>query len=478
MSAVYDLAIVGTGFASTVFLHEYLRQSPLRRRVIVLERGDVVPHDWRVRNQRHGNVRDVDTYVNRSPQKPWNFHIGFGGSSARWWASTPRMLPADFEMQSRYGVGVDWPISYGELEPHYETAEDLLGVAGSASRSLWNRSRPYPLPPHRWSDVDRRLAERQPELFVPAPTARRSRPTGSGPACCASSICAICPSDSKFTVQNHLAGVYRDPRVELRLGSCVQEILHRGSSAVGLSYDSDARTRQLQAETIVLGANALFNPHILARSGLSHPHLGRHLVEQSSNHVTALLAGLENFGGSTSITGHGYHLYDGAHRRQRAALLMESRNDPFLRLEAGKWRQIARFKFIAESLPSPKNRVIFDPRRPSKPVVEFFGHSAHTHAAFAGLEQELPKVLAGLPIEHVDISAERMTSEGHILGTARMADDAKLGIVDRHQVHHRLRNLLVLGGSSFPSCAPANPTLTICALSSWSAANYLGVARP
>jgi choline dehydrogenase-like flavoprotein len=46
-----------------------------------------------------------------------------------------------------------------------------------------------------------------------------------------------------------------------------------------------------------------------------------------------------------------------------------------------------------------------------------------------------------------------------------MGDDPATSVVDRQLVHHRVRNLLVLGGSVFPTISPSNPTLTICALS-------------
>jgi choline dehydrogenase-like flavoprotein len=42
-----------------------------------------------------------------------------GGTSLHWFGSCPRMLPEDFQMKSRFGVGVDWPIDYAELVSHY-----------------------------------------------------------------------------------------------------------------------------------------------------------------------------------------------------------------------------------------------------------------------------------------------------------------------------------------------------------------------
>jgi choline dehydrogenase-like flavoprotein len=49
------------------------------------------------------------------------------------------------------------------------------------------------------------------------------------------------------------------------------------------------------------------------------------------------------------------------------------------------------------------------------------------------------------------------------------ADD---GVVDKSLVHHKYRNVLVLGSGSFPTITPANPTLTLSALSLMAATKY------
>jgi choline dehydrogenase-like flavoprotein len=55
-----------------------------------------------------------------------------------------------------------------------------------------------------------------------------------------------------------------------------------------------------------------------------------------------------------------------------------------------------------------------------------------------------------------------------------MSNDEKTGVVDKHLLHHNYRNLFVLGGSTFPTISPSNPTLTLSALSLWSAEKQFG----
>jgi len=59
---------------------------------------------------------------------------------------------------------------------------------------------------------------------------------------------------------------------------------------------------------------------------------------------------------------------------------------------------------------------------------------------------------------------EDLAAGQHHLGTTRMSDDTKQGVVDRNGRVHGLSNLFVAGPSVFPTPGWANPTLTIAAL--------------
>ena len=81
-----------------------------------------------------------------------------GGATWHWRGNVPRHVPSDFRMHSTYGVGLDWPITYEQLETLYCAAEHELGAAGDHVE--WNgylnatRSRPYRK--HRaWGSLER-----------------------------------------------------------------------------------------------------------------------------------------------------------------------------------------------------------------------------------------------------------------------------------------------------------------------------------
>lgn len=466
--AHYDLILVGSGFASSFFLHEYLRQAPRSARVLVLECGQSRPHQWHIANVKGLMQESLRAIHNATQEKPWHFALTFGGTSNWWWACTPRMLPEDFELRTRFGHGVDWPLAYNDLEPSYAQAEAMMAVSGPADHppGLLPRSRPYPQPPHRLNDPDRLFKKGFPDLFFAMPSARLRLGLGGRPPCCASGICTRCPVDAKFTVLNGLQTSYVDSRVTVRLGARAERVeVAGGTVAEGVNYRIGEREELARGDIIALGANAIFNPFLLLKSGLDDGVVGRGLMEQRSISVDVHLDGVDNFQGSTSLTGHGYMLYAGERRRHNAAGLMETSNVPRLRMSRGKWRQVARLKFIFEDLGIPENQVRLDPENHDRPVVVYRGMSDYTRAGIERLDSELPRVLAPLPVEEYKIARQANTTEGHVLGTTPMGDDPATSVIDRNLTHHKVRNLLVLGGGAFPTASPANPTLTLSALS-------------
>ena len=463
----YDLILVGSSFASSFFLHKYLQRARASARVLVLERGELRDHRWQVTHLADLAQQAAASYDGERSAKPWVFRLAFGGSSNCWWACTPRFLPEDFRLRSTYGAGRDWLLSYDDLEEYYCEAEEIMAVSGSDDGSPYPRSRPYPQRPHLLSNPDRLFKRRFPDAFFNQPTARPTEALESGrPRCCANGVCSQCPIDSKFTILNSLMDLYQaDPRVTLLTGATVLRLDVANDRVIGVQYERAGAEHVVRGDLVGLGANALFNPFLLLRSGLTDGSAGQGLVEQTSRNVIVDLRGVDNFQGSTSITGLGYMLYSGDHRRDRAAALMESWNVPMLRDERGKWRQRIRLKFIYEDLPQPENRITVGTDE-TKPEVQYVACSSYAQRGLNALEHDLSRVLDALPVERYDIvQPAAASSEGHNLGTTSMGDDPATSVVDRHLIHHRVRNLIVLGGSVFPTISPANPTLTICALS-------------
>ncbi len=473
----YDLILVGSSFASSFFLHKYLHKARKDSRILVLEKGRLHTFAWQIKNKRQSALVGRDFYRNVRLDHEWVSNIEFGGNSNCWWACVPRMFPSDFEILRKYNVGFDWPISYRDLEPYYDEAESIMAVSGPDNSAIYPGKKPYPLPPHNLNAPDKVLQKAFPSLYFAQPTARASKSTSQRPRCCANGVCGICPINAKFTVLNGMQSVYSDPRVELKLEADVIRLDIEGGLAKGVVYaTAEGRSKRLhvaRSEVVGLGANALFNPQILMNSGDTSASLGKGINEQVSFYVQARLNGLENYQGSTSITGHGYMLYDGDHRKEHAACLIENYNIPILRATKDRWTQTMQMKFIFEDIPSDENYLKLDSHSERNLIISYGGHSAYTQRAIDKVKSVyLEKILSHLPVENYEIS-DLSATEAHILGTTRMGMDANTSVVSGGLVHHKWNNVLVLGSGTFPTSAPANPTLTIAALSLKSADELL-----
>ncbi len=476
MLSHYDVVIVGSGFAGSFFLKKYLERAPARARILVLERGGHDNNAWRLQNQRASSIPASQVYVSVPPEKQWYTSPGFGGNSKCWGGGGSRMMPGDFKLRSMYGVGEDWPISYDDLEPYYCETEQIMSIAGPTDSPM-RRARPFPLPPHRFSDADELLKKKFPDHWFHAATARASAPTGQRGVCCATGFCALCPVDAKFTIENGLKHIYTDPRVTLQLHSSVETVETKAGTADAVTYLHNNNMERASGDLIVLAASGLFNPHLLLRSNIVHPLLGKRLTDKPIVDVVLDLKGTKGFNGSTLVTGLGYMFYEGDHRRSHAAALVEMTNSPFfasgrIRVDRGRWNERVVLKFLFDDIPLEENCVVVNTEDPRKAETRFIGYSDYARKAMAQIPEMIEKLGQALPIERIaDITSG--SSDAHIQGTVVMGNDPERSIVDRYLVHHHIRNLLVLGSSAFVTASPTHPTLTLSAMSLWAADHLL-----
>jgi len=467
----FDLIVVGTGFASTFFLKKYLEKNTAAKRILVLERGILYPHAERLKAVRGEEIAEAfkgyssadKTFKSDNTDKTWVFDPNFGGSSNCWTGCTPRFLPNDFRMRSLYNVGMDWPVSYEELEAYYTEAEDIMQIGGP-DVTPFPRSKKYPLPPQHLSTVDKLIQERYKELYISQPTARATIATGKRNACCSSAVCQLCPVDSKFTIENSLSDIYGDGRIQIQYNAVAMAVVTENDKVKGVVYRKDGKETEAHADIVALGANAIFNAHILLSSGDDSYYTGRGLSDQKGTFGYLYYKNLDDVGGSSIISANGYMLYDGEHRKDRAGCFIEHFNDTTIRNEVGKWRHISKFKFIFEDIPGDENRVMLG-EDPLVPVLDYKTHSSYVDKAMAGLRENIEKTFSFLPVEKLELDGYFQKSEFHICSTTRMSSDAEQGVVDKHLLHHKYRNLFVLGSSVFPTITPVNPTLTLSALS-------------
>src|SRR5262245_12934656 len=147
-----DVCIVGSGISAAMVADKLARTTSAS--IVVVEAGDdTVPLAERPARRdrflRYGESpwgRDhIDGYDVDGPLQSRSMQVG--GLAMHWGGVTPRFSPEDFKARALFGVGTDWPISYDDLDPYYQEAEDVMGVAGEQGPpDMDPRSKPFPMP--------------------------------------------------------------------------------------------------------------------------------------------------------------------------------------------------------------------------------------------------------------------------------------------------------------------------------------------
>jgi choline dehydrogenase-like flavoprotein len=464
MAASYETVIIGSGFGSFFFLHEFLKRRRTGR-ILVIEWGAYKTREWQVENKAN-SIYDTETlYTHGAGEKYWHYSVAFGGGTVCWWAICPRNHPSDFQLKSKYGVGVDWPISYQDLAPYYHEAEQVMRIAGPDDLGMhYPGAGNYAQPAHRMSDIDRIMKAAQPDMHFGMPNGRLSRSVGERNACCSNNACRWCPVDAKFTALNSMQHVIEHPDLDICVESKVEYIDIQNKSARSVQFVNGGKEYTARGDLIVLGANGINSPVLLHQSGFDHPLIGKNLHEKIESTVEVYLDGVKNFSGSTLTTGMNLSLLDGEHRRHYGGALLYFDNtwNYGMRPEYGRWREILPLTISVEAL--PQSTTVVSRSADGRPHVSFPKQSEYglkgVEAAFA----KLSDVLKPLPVERIERRATDEISV-HLQGTLRMGNDPSESVVDAGQIHHDVRNLVVVGSSVFPTSGSAPPSLTVAAMS-------------
>ncbi|MFC6288158.1 GMC family oxidoreductase [Nocardioides sp. GCM10027113] len=526
--ATTDVVIVGSGVAGALVADRLARHGV---GVVVLEAGPPVDRDRAVEIFRQAPAKVPESPYPSTPHapRPTVLDIGVpgtgyfvqegpepfgstyervvGGTTWHWLGSTPRLLPSDLEMLTRFGVGRDWPLSYDDLEPFYVEAERELGVAGDGTEDQGSpRSAGFPMPPIPLSFLDTvvdRAARRIGLRVLSTPQARNTETYNDRHRCVGNSNCIpICPIGAKYDAVIHLDRA-AEHGARIIADAVVHEVLVRADgTARGVRFRRpDGTDDEVLGRAVVMAANAIETPKILLMSdggrGIANRsgQVGQNLMDHPIALSYALSAPEEPVypqRGPLSTAGI-ESPRQAATRGQRSAFRVEVGNDgwrfpigdptfeftqgPFPALREGgaalaaRWRDHVaheiRFASLTEQLPDRANTVtpafdLVDDIGIPRPRITF-SIDAYTRAGLdeaQELHERLFTAMRARERTHVPFAF----GAGHIMGTTIMGTSAADSVTDGFGRSHDVPNMWIVGSSVFPTAGTANPTLTLAAL--------------
>jgi len=491
-----DLVVVGAG-AGGITLAQRLARAGWR--VVILEKGPFWDPDRDWVSDEKGAYRlywtDKRIIGGSDPIERGknNSGLGVGDSMTHFAGYTPRLHPSDFEVRTRDGVAVDWPISYRDLKRSFERLERELPVAGQDWP--WGDPHSYPHGPHPIAGAASKAWQgalaHGIEMRV-GPVSITNGVFGNRPHCIYRGFCLQgCKVNAKASpLITHLPdGI--EHGVEVRADSMVVrvEIEESSGRCTGVTYVAGGREEFQAAEAVAVCGYAIETPRLLLHStsrrfphGLANGNdqVGRYVMVQGATQVAARFPEelrmykapppevsseqfyetdeARGFARGFSIQTVGPLPIDWSHH-----VMAEGHWGQALRAYMRDYNHWAVLGVLCELLPQAENRVTL--------AGEVDGHGMPIARFDHSLCENDKKNIAFATkiMEEIWEGAEaqdtlKIDRYAHLVGGCRMGFAPDDSVVDSTHRAWEVPNLFVCDGSVLPTQGSANPALAIMAL--------------
>lgn len=427
---------------------------------------------------------------------------GVGGTTLHFTGWMHRLHPQAFEMRTLFGVAADWPLTYQELEPYYEIAEAVVGVAGPETVANRPRRSPFPTPAHpmnRLSQTLRTGARKLGYSWTENPISSPSRPYGGRPACNYCGCCHWgCPISDKGSADvTFLPAAVETGKCTIHPRRTLVE-LERGLGdeiVAAIVVGEDGERHRIAANHFVLAAGAIETPRLLlAMNGLGNEsgQVGRNFMES----ILAYMVGLHpdpvgshrgypedsvtwdlnapdaipgSIGGALILPWVASSRLLGP--AEYATQLIDGFGTDHKKKLREAFGHAVGTMAICENLPNDDSYVTLDAQQtddhglPLAQINSFLPDRELTRFSYARSVAKDILLASGVPEILLANSSYERFSSSHVFGTCRMGHSEDTTVVAANGRSHRWRNLWISDASVFPTSGSGEgPTLTIHAL--------------
>jgi choline dehydrogenase-like flavoprotein len=490
-----DLVVVGAGAGGGVLAQRLARRG---WRVAVLEKGPLwdPDRDW-VSDEKgsaglYWTEKRIVSGSDPIEMGKNNSGVGVGGSMTHFAGYVPRLHPSDFEVRTRDGVAVDWPISYHDLKESFERVERELPVAGE--HWPWGDPHGYPHAPHpvagaaavAWQGARNYGIEMR-----VGPVAITNGVFGNRPHCIYRGFCLEgCKVNAKASpLITHFPDAI-EHGCEVR-ADCMVTRIELGSDrrAAGVRYVRNGEERFQRADAVAVCGYAIETPRLLLNSACAgHPHglgnngdrVGRYVMVQGATQTAARFPQLLRMYKAPPPEISSEQFYETDERRGFARgfsiqtisplpigwaehVLAEGHWGRSLRAYMRDYNHWTVLGILAEFLPLPENRVqLADEKDANGMPVAHFNYSRCENDVAVGEYAKgiLAEIWDGAGAQDT-VTIDRYA---HLVGGARMGFSPDDSVVDASHRVWGIDNLFVVDGSVMPTQGAANPALAIMAL--------------